>query len=117
MDKTLTPYLPLTETTLFILLSLTARPKHGYAIMKEVLELSQGRLNLTAGTLYGALKRLLEQDWIERIDDPDPAAGHPGQERKAYALTALGQTILDAEIARLQAVLKAVRRHAVKGQA
>ena len=51
--------LPLTETTFFIMLSLASKPKHGYAIMKEVETLSRGNVQLRTGTLYGAIKRLL----------------------------------------------------------
>jgi DNA-binding PadR family transcriptional regulator len=53
--------IPLTESTYFILLSLSSKPKHGYAIMKDVWILSNDRIILSTGTLYGALKRLLEQ--------------------------------------------------------
>ena len=67
---------PMTETTYFILLSLAPGPSHGYAIMKDVQQLSQARVVLSTGTLYGALKRLLELGWIERVDDP--AAGENG---------------------------------------
>jgi DNA-binding PadR family transcriptional regulator len=111
MNTPATHYLPLTETTLFILLSLTSQPRHGYAIMKTVIELSAGRINLTAGTLYGALKRLLEQTWIEQIDEQDKVADNPGLPRKAYRLTRLGRAILNAEITRLDSVVKVARLH------
>ena len=96
---------PMTETTYFILLSLAPGPGHGYAIMKDVQKLSQGRVSLSTGTLYGALKRLLEQGWIERVDDP--AGAENGRERKAYRLTQLGQAALDGEIERLNGLLTA----------
>ena len=102
---------PMTETTYFILLSLAPGPGHGYAIMKEVQKLSQGRVTLSTGTLYGALKRLLEQGWIERVDDL--AASENGRERKAYRLTYLGQTALDGEIERLNALLAAAGQRVV----
>jgi DNA-binding PadR family transcriptional regulator len=76
---------PLTEATFFILLSLSPSPKHGYAIMKEVKNLSDGRIVFSTGTLYGALRRLLDQGWIKRVNDPEP--NHTDRERKAYALT------------------------------
>jgi DNA-binding PadR family transcriptional regulator len=100
--------LPMTETTYFILLSLVPGPSHGYAIMKDVQQISQARVVLSTGTLYGALKRLLESGWIERVDDP--AAGENGRERKAYRLTQLGQSVLDAEIERLNGLLAAAGR-------
>jgi DNA-binding PadR family transcriptional regulator len=92
--------LPLTESTFFIVLSLAPAPKHGYAIMKEVEALSDGRVLLSTGTLYGALKRMLEAGWIERVADPEPDGN--GRERKAYRLTRLGRRVLDAETARLR---------------
>jgi DNA-binding PadR family transcriptional regulator len=101
-------HLPLTEATLYILLSLAPGAKHGYAIMKEVEALSNGRVNLSTGTLYGALKRLLDGGWIERVDDTAPDGN--GRERKAYRLTELGQRILAAEVARLENVVATAQR-------
>jgi DNA-binding PadR family transcriptional regulator len=92
--------LPLTESTFFIILSLAPGPKHGYAILKEVEALSDGRIVLSTGTLYGALKRMLEAGWVERTEDPEPDVG--GRERKAYRLTNLGRRIREAEKARLR---------------
>jgi DNA-binding PadR family transcriptional regulator len=96
---------PMTETTYFILLSLAPGPSHGYAIMKDVQQLSQARVVLSTGTLYGALKRLLELGWIERVDDS--GTGENGRERKSYRLTQLGQAALDGEIERLNVLLAA----------
>jgi len=96
------PNLPLREPTLFILLSLAPRPQHGYAIMKEVELLSGGRIRLSTGTLYGAIKRLLEQGWIERLED---GAQEDGRQRKSYRLTDLGERILAAEAERLRSLL------------
>src|SRR5512136_1038050 len=91
---------PLSEATLFILLSLAPGPRHGYAIMKDVQMLSDDRIVLSTGTLYGALKRLLEQGWIERVDDPEPNG--TDRERKAYALTQAGRHVLKTEVERLR---------------
>ena len=95
--------LPLSESTFFIVLSLAPGPKHGYAILKEVQALSDGRLVLSTGTLYGALKRMLDGGWIERVPDPKPDESN--RERKAYRLTELGRRILDAETSRLRRLL------------
>jgi DNA-binding PadR family transcriptional regulator len=93
-------HLPLREATFFIILSLAPGPKHGYAIMKEVESLSEGRIALSTGTLYGAIKRLLNLGWIERKDSlADP---QNGRERKTYTLTKSGNQILTAEVSRLQ---------------
>jgi DNA-binding PadR family transcriptional regulator len=101
--------LPLTEATYFILLSLAPGARHGYAIMKNVSLLSHGRVTLSTGTLYSALKRLLEQGWIERA--ADPSNGASGRERKAYHLTGLGRRILEAEIQRLEGLVGAAQVH------
>ena len=100
--------LPLGEATFFILLSLMPTPKHGYSIMKTVEELSNGRLELSTGTLYGALKRMLEQAWIERYEAADDNG--TGRIRKTYRLTDLGRRILDAEIARMDALVTTARQ-------
>jgi DNA-binding PadR family transcriptional regulator len=97
------PTSPLTEATFFILLSLSPAPKHGYAIMKEVKMLSKGRIVFSTGTLYGALRRLLEQGWIKRVSDPEP--NPTDRERKAYTLTERGRKVLDAEIERLKSLI------------
>ena len=97
--------LPLTETTYFIMLILAHGPRHGYAIMKEASQLSQGRVELSTGTLYGALKRLLDQGWIRRAEDFQ--SGATGRVRKVYSLTPLGRQILKAEVRRLHSLAKA----------
>ncbi|MDR0592307.1 MAG: helix-turn-helix transcriptional regulator [Bifidobacteriaceae bacterium] len=86
----------LTEAVYYILLSLARGERHGYGIMQEVGAMSGGRVNLAAGTLYGALGTLAERGWIAEL---------PAQEdsrRKEYALAAAGRTALEAELARLR---------------
>jgi DNA-binding PadR family transcriptional regulator len=103
--------LPLREPTFFILLSLSDGQKHGYAILKDVAELSQGKVTLGTGTLYEALARLLDQGLIERValaGEADGAA-HPGRPRKAYRLTPRGGQAVQAEAARLDALAAAAR--------
>jgi len=92
--------LPLREPTFLILLSLAPGPKHGYAILKEVEALSDGRVKLSTGTLYGAIERLLDQGWIYRVDDPIPNSTN--RKRKAYDLTEQGRKVLNAETVRLR---------------
>jgi DNA-binding PadR family transcriptional regulator len=104
--------LPLTEPTLLILLSLSPGPKHGYAIMKEVETLSDGRVRLSTGTLYGALKRLLDEDWIVRVEDPEPNG--TDRERKAYSLTDQGRFLLKAEVDRLHKLVSVARLRVVE---
>ena len=105
-------YLPLREPTFYILLSLSPGPKHGYAILKDVEELSEGSVLLSTGTLYGAIKRLLERGWIRRVNDPIPNG--TDRERKAYALTEQGRRVLNAEIARLQKLVSVASTQTVE---
>ena len=102
--------LPLSEAVFFILLSLLPGPKHGYAIMKDVEALSDARVRLSTGTLYGALKRLLESGWVRR--ETGGENGEDGRQRKAYALTRLGRAILEAETARLKKLVAITRERA-----
>jgi DNA-binding PadR family transcriptional regulator len=104
-------YLPLTEATFLIMLSLVQGKKHGYAIMKDVAELSDERITLGTGTLYGALARLLDQEWIERIEEEESTV----RARKAYILSDLGRRILNAETERLRALTAAAQLRLVEG--
>lgn len=107
-DDELYEHLPLTEATFFILLSLAPGPRHGYAIVKDVQSLSDGRVMLSTGTLYGAIKRLLDQGWIARVympGDTEPS----GRDIKHYELTLLGQRVLSAETERLRSLLRATQ--------
>jgi len=92
---------PLTEPVLLILLSLAGKPQHGYALMRDIEGLSRGRVELTTGTLYGALKRLLEDGWIERFDQEDTS-----REKQAYRLTATGLRQLELELSRIKEVTR-----------
>jgi DNA-binding PadR family transcriptional regulator len=97
-----TPRLSLREPSFFILLSLAPEAKHGYAILKDVEELSGGRLRLSTGTLYEALTRLLDQGLIERFEGENQAEANPGLPRKAYRLTDAGRRLLAAEAEHMQ---------------
>ena len=105
---------PLTESTYFILLSLSPKPKHGYAIMKDVQELSESRVVLSTGTLYGALKRLLDQGWIIRMEDANSKGNV--RDRKVYKLSEHGRRVLKDEIARLKNLLVAAKQSMVEEQ-
>lgn len=85
----------LTEATYYILLSLYD-PQHGYGIMQEVERLSNGRVHLAAGTLYGALNSMVEKGWIMQLPVED------GSRKKNYQITSLGFEILRDEIERLR---------------
>ncbi|SRR5438093_13216461 len=93
--------LPLTEPVLLVLLSLVERPRHGYSIMKDVEEMSAGRVVLSTGTLYGALQRLVVQGWIEPFEEEESS-----RDRRAYRLTPRGRRNLKQEVARLKHLTK-----------
>ena len=99
-------YLPLQEATTLILLCLAEEPRHGYAILKEVEALSDGRIIFSTGTLYGALSRLLDQGLVARQDEQDTDGGRL---RKIYKLTPLGRQVLAAEVHRLEHLAQAAR--------
>ena len=89
----------LTEAVYYILLSLI-KPMHGYGIMQNVGQLSNGRVNLAAGTLYGAINTLLEKGWITALP------GEKDSRKKEYQITEQGRQILDLELLRLRELLE-----------
>ena len=93
----------LTEAVFYILLALYT-PMHGYRMMQTVRELSHDRVNLGAGTLYGAINTLLEKSWIT------PIAGEADSRKKEYEITALGRSIVDSELLRLQELVETGKR-------
>ena len=94
----------MTEQALFILASLGSGELHGYAIAQDVEQMSEGRVRLAAGTLYGALKRLMADGLIaesrELVVD--------GRRRRYYELTSAGETALTAEASRLRSTAAAI---------
>ena len=91
----------LTEPVLLVLLSLAEQPRHGYAILKDVESISGGRVLLSTGTLYGALQRLLDQGWIERVEEDNTP-----RDRRTYRLTSRGRRNLQIEIERMRQLTK-----------
>lgn len=88
------PQLALTEAVFYILLSLQ-KPLHGYGIIQNVGELSNGRVKLAAGTLYGALNSLVDKGWIDALPE------NPKSRKKEYVITNSGLIVLKEELARL----------------
>jgi DNA-binding PadR family transcriptional regulator len=103
---------PLTEPVLLILLSLAEHPRHGYSILKDVEEVSAGRVVLSTGTLYGALRRLLDDGWIERFEENNVSRG-----RQAYRLSPLGRRTLQTEVGRLKQLTRVAGLRAVRKEA
>ncbi len=95
----------LTESTYFVLAALAREPMHGYGIAKLAGELSEGRVKLTAGTLYGVLARLVERGQI--VEDRVEVVA--GRARRYYRLTSEGRELLTDETERLRATAKTVR--------
>jgi DNA-binding PadR family transcriptional regulator len=93
---------PLSEPVLLLLTSLAETPRHGYALMKDVESLSGGRVRLSTGTLYGAIRRLLEEGWIERFEQEDRS-----RDKQAYRLTTAGLRQLEQELNRMRRVIEA----------
>ena len=93
---------PLTEPVFLVLLSLAQSPRHGYALLKDTEALSDGRVRMSTGTLYGVIHRLLESKWIERFETDDTS-----RDKQSYRLTSLGRKFLEAEIARMKQLTRA----------
>ncbi len=98
--------LPLTPAVLHILLTLSEGKKHGYAIMQDIYDITDGAMDMGPGTLYGSIKRMLHADLIEEThapeDDDDPR-------RRYYQLTDLGKDLLAAEVRRLDQLVQIAR--------
>jgi DNA-binding PadR family transcriptional regulator len=95
-------FLPLAPATLHILLALAGEDLHGYGIMQEVSRQSEGRYKLGPGTLYDNLQRLMEQGLVQEVSRSERAESR----RRYYRLRSLGRSVLAAEIARLEGVVR-----------
>jgi DNA-binding PadR family transcriptional regulator len=101
-------FLPLHRDTFHILVSLADRDRHGYAVMQDVLERTDGALRLSPSSLYAAIRRLLEQALIEELAErPDPS--QDDERRRYYRLTRLGRAVAMAEARRLDRLLRDAR--------
>jgi DNA-binding PadR family transcriptional regulator len=111
---TIDQFLPLTPTMFYILLSLADQERHGYGIMQEVEAMTQGRIQMGPGTLYGAIKRMLAADLLEESDErPDPE--QDDERRRYYRLTDLGRRVLGAEAQRLSNLITVAQSKHVVG--
>jgi len=102
-----TQFLPLSPATFHILIALADQDRHGYSILLDVAERTGGRIKLSAGTLYGAIKRMLEDGWIEEVRER-PVSGDD-ERRRYYTLTELGRGVAEAEARRLESLLEQAR--------
>ena len=101
--------LPLTPAMFHVMVALADRQNHGYAIMKDVEEITGGAVRLSTGTLYGIIKRLLNDGLIRE----SAASPKNDERRRSYELTAFGRDVARAEAARLQQTLAMARRKAL----
>ena len=92
--------IPLTEVVFYILLAVR-KPNHGYGIIQEVEKLTEGRVVLGPGTLYGAIQTLEKKGWIRMY-----SADMQSRKKKEYIITALGQEIFEEERRRLEELLR-----------
>src|SRR3954471_10389387 len=100
--------LPLPPAVFHILIALADRDRHGYSIMQDVAARTGGKVQLSAGTLYSAVRRMLEQGLIEELaESPDPSS--TDERRRYYRLTRFGRRVAAAEVARLNALVKQAR--------
>lgn len=91
---------PLTESIFYIMLALR-KPNHGYGIIQEIQELTNNRINMGAGTLYGAIQSLEQKGWIAIYSEEEAS-----RKKKEYIMTDLGKDVLKIEIARLKELVE-----------
>jgi DNA-binding PadR family transcriptional regulator len=102
--------LPLTPQVFHILVALADRDQHGYSIMQDVAERTGGAMRLSPGTLYGSIKRMLEQGLIVELRYKDrPDAQNDDERRRYYQLTPFGRKVAKAEAARLSEMVEQAR--------
>jgi DNA-binding PadR family transcriptional regulator len=100
--------LPLQTAVFHILIALADRDRHGYAIMQDVAARTEGKVQLSAGTLYSSIRRMLEQGVIEELDrSPDPSS--TDERRRYYRLTRFGKRVATAEVGRLNTLVQQAR--------
>jgi len=98
----------MTPAVFHVLLALTGGARHGYAIMQDVSEQTGGELRLGAGTLYGTIDRLIRDGYVREVDGPAAESSRDAK-RRFYRLTPDGRRALDAEVDRLERIVKAAR--------
>ena len=108
MAKQPDSFLPLPAPVFHILVAVADRERHGYAIMQDVAVRTGGKLRMSPGTLYGSIKRMLEDGLIEELDER-PAPEHDDTRRRYYRITAFGRRVAVAESARLSRLLSQAR--------
>jgi DNA-binding PadR family transcriptional regulator len=107
-DDKLESLLPLPTAVFHILIALADRDRHGYSIMQDVAARTNGRVQLSAGTLYSSIHRMLEQGLIEELaKSPDPSS--TDERRRYYRVTRFGKRVAAAEVDRLNGLVQQAR--------
>jgi DNA-binding PadR family transcriptional regulator len=106
-DPTPEDFIPLPPATLHILLALAETDRHGYAIMQDVEARTDGELRLSAGTLYRAVARMVEQGLIVEVGKRRTQADD--ERRRYYRITSLGTAVARAELRRLLQLVRHAR--------
>ena len=108
-------FLPLTHLSYHVLLVLAGTKLHGYGLIKEVYERTDGAMDLETGTLYAAIKRLRDETLIDVAPPPQGGSGADAR-RRYYELTDLGKTVLEAESERLARLVSLAREKKLVGE-
>lgn len=104
-DSPVDSLLPLPTAVFHILIALADRDRHGYSIMQDVSARTGGKVQLSPGTLYSSIRRMLEQGLIEELaESPDPSS--TDERRRYYRLTRFGRRVAAAEVDRLNALVR-----------
>lgn len=93
-------YVPMTETGFYILLCLR-KPNHGYGIVQQVREMTEGEIVLAPGTMYGSLSKMEKDDLIRFVEEVD--------KRRIYQISALGEEVLELELKRIERLYRHAR--------
>ncbi|HET6900075.1 MAG TPA: PadR family transcriptional regulator [Vicinamibacteria bacterium] len=100
--------LPLPTAVFHILIALADRDRHGYSILQDAAARTNGKVQLSAGTLYSSIRRMLEQGLIEELaQSPEPS--NTDERRRYYRLTRFGRRVAAAEVGRLRALVQQAR--------
>ena len=102
---------PLTESYFYILLCLYSGPNHGYGIMQQTAELSEGHVKIGSGTMYGATNNMMKKNWIRETLSTNPE----DKRKRLYELTVLGREVLENEILRIKHLVSCSDR-IIKGE-
>ncbi|MSV27754.1 MAG: PadR family transcriptional regulator [Bryobacterales bacterium] len=100
--------LPLPTAVFHVLIALAGKDRHGYSIMQDTSARTGGKVELSPGTLYSAIRRMLEQGLIQELSE-NPEPDNTDERRRYYRLTRFGRRAAEAEAARLRSMLSQAR--------